>query len=176
MFTSTFAHMIIAGFETAEVAGGLVTLIMIMIFSFCGILASPDDLPGFWIFMYRLSPFTYVVEGLLGTSMANAEASCEPNELIKFDAPNGTTCGDYLKSYLSDVGGYVTNPQAGNGGACEYCTISDTNTFLEGMSMSFDHRWRNFGIMWGYCIFNIAAALGIYWLARVPKNKKAKRE
>lgn len=36
MFTSTFAHMIIAGFETAEVAGGLVTLIMIMIFSFCG--------------------------------------------------------------------------------------------------------------------------------------------
>ncbi|KAM6532377.1 Multidrug resistance protein [Fusarium solani] len=176
MFTSTFAHMIIAGFETAEVAGGLVTLIMIMIFSFCGILASPDDLPGFWIFMYRLSPFTYVVEGLMGTSMANAEASCEPNELIKFDAPNGTTCGDYLKSYLSDVGGYVTNPQAGNGAACEYCTISDTNTFLEGMSMSFDHRWRNFGIMWGYCIFNIAAALGIYWLARVPKNKKAKRE
>jgi ABC-type multidrug transport system permease subunit len=139
-------------------------------------LASPDDLPGFWIFMYRLSPFTYVVEGLMGTSMANAEASCEPNELIKFDAPNGTTCGDYLKSYLSDVGGYVTNPQAGNGAACEYCTISDTNTFLEGMSMSFDHRWRNFGIMWGYCIFNIAAALGIYWLARVPKNKKAKRE
>jgi ABC-type multidrug transport system permease subunit len=36
MFTSTFAHMIIAGFETAEVAGGLVTLIMIMMFSFCG--------------------------------------------------------------------------------------------------------------------------------------------
>ncbi|KAL6358887.1 hypothetical protein LRP88_09080 [Fusarium phalaenopsidis] len=176
MFTSTFAHMIIAGFETAEVAGGLVTLIMIMIFSFCGILASPEDLPGFWIFMYRLSPFTYVVEGLLGTSMANAEASCEPNELIKFDAPNGTTCGDYLKTYLSDVGGYVTNPQAGDGAACEYCTISDTNTFLEGMSMSFDHRWRNFGIMWGYCIFNIAAALGIYWLARVPKNKKAKKE
>ncbi|RTE78866.1 hypothetical protein BHE90_006650 [Fusarium euwallaceae] len=134
MFTSTFAHMIIAGFETAEVAGGLVTLIMIMIFSFCGILASPEDLPGFWIFMYRLSPFTYVVEGLLGTAMANAEASCEPNELIIFDAPNGTTCGDYLKPYLSDVGGYVVNPRVGDGAACEYCTISDTNTFLEGMN------------------------------------------
>ncbi|KAF4980695.1 hypothetical protein FZEAL_3363 [Fusarium zealandicum] len=176
MFTSTFAHMIMSGFESAEVAGGLVTLIMIMIFSFCGILASPEALPGFWIFMYRLSPFTYVVEGLMGTSMANAEASCEPNELIKFVAPNGTTCGDYMKSYLSVAGGYMANPEAGDGAECRYCTMSDTNSFLEAMSMSYDHRWRNFGFMWAYCIFNIAAAFGIYWLVRVPKNKKAKKE
>ncbi|KAF4463341.1 ATPase [Fusarium albosuccineum] len=176
MFTSTFAHMIIAGLESAEVAGGLVTLIMIMIFSFCGILASPQDLPGFWIFMYRLSPFTYVVEGLMGTSMANADVGCEPNEMIRFDSPNGTTCSDYMKAYLSTAGGYINNPQAGDGAECQYCTMSDTNSFLEGMSMSFDHRWRNFEFMWAYCIFNIAAALGIYWLARVPKNKKAKKE
>ncbi|KAM0563015.1 hypothetical protein ACHAPJ_001858 [Fusarium lateritium] len=173
MFTSTFAHMIIAGFETAEVAGGLVTLMMIMMFSFCGILAGPEELPGFWIFMYRASPFTYVVEGLMGTSMANADAGCEPNELISFKVPNSTTCGEYMKSYLSDVGGYIVNSAATE---CQYCTISDTNTFLEGKSMSYDHRWRNFGFMWIYCIFNIAAAFGIYWLVRVPKNKKAKKE
>ncbi|KAG7416060.1 ZEB2-regulated ABC transporter 1 [Fusarium oxysporum f. sp. rapae] len=173
MFTSTFAHMIIAGFETAEVAGGLVTLIMIMMFSFCGILASPEELPGFWIFMYRASPFTYVVEGLMGTSMANADAGCEKNELITFTAPNGTTCGEYMKSYLSNVGGYIVNTAATE---CQYCTISDTNTFLESKSMSYGNRWRDFGLLWVYCVFNIAAAFGIYWVVRVPKNKKAKKD
>ncbi|XEU95216.1 hypothetical protein FSHL1_000500 [Fusarium sambucinum] len=173
MFTSTFAHMIIAGFETAEVAGGLVTLIMIMMFSFCGILATPEELPGFWIFMYRASPFTYVVEGLMGTSMANADAGCEPNELINFNAPNGTTCGDYMKTYLSEVGGYIVS---GSASECQYCTISGTNRFLESKSMSYDNRWRDFGLLWVYCVFNIAAAFGIYWAVRVPKNKKGKKE
>ena len=27
--------------------------------------------------------------------------------------------------------------------------------------------WRNYGIMWAYVIFNIFAAFGLYWLARV---------
>ncbi|KAH8734526.1 ABC-2 type transporter-domain-containing protein [Ilyonectria robusta] len=176
MFTSTFANMIIAGFDSDEVAGGLVTLIMVMIFSFCGILSPPQDLPGFWMFMYRVNPFTYVVEGLLSTSMANAQASCESNEFIKFTAPNNTTCGAYLKSYIDTAGGYVNNPADGNGAECQYCTISDTNTFLSSLGVSFDNRWRDFGFMWVYILFNIAAALGIYWLARVPKTRKTKKE
>ncbi|KAH6900635.1 ABC-2 type transporter-domain-containing protein [Thelonectria olida] len=174
MFTSTFANMIIAGFESDEVAGGVVTLIMIMIFSFAGILAPPSELPRFWIFMYRVNPFTYIVEGLLGVSMANAEASCEPNELIEFTPPGGTTCGDYMKQYVESAGGYITNPEASNGTSCQYCSISDTNTFLAGRGVSFENRWRDFGFMWAYILFNIVAAIGIYWLIRVPKTKKAK--
>ncbi|KAI6748140.1 hypothetical protein HG531_008682 [Fusarium graminearum] len=173
MFTSTFAHMIIAGFDTAEVAGGLVTLIMIMMFSFCGILATPEELPGFWIFMNRASPFTYVVEGLMGTSMANADAGCETNEFISFTAPNGTTCGDYMKTYLSEVGGYIVS---GTTSECQYCKISGTNRFLESKSMSYDNRWRDFGFLWVYCVFNIAAAFAIYWVVRVPKKNKGKKE
>ncbi|KAH7155772.1 ABC-2 type transporter-domain-containing protein [Dactylonectria estremocensis] len=172
MFTSTFANMIIAGFDSDEVAGGVVTLIMVMIFSFCGILAPPQDLPGFWTFMYRVSPFTYVVEGLLSTSMANAQAYCEPNEFIKFNAPNDMSCGDYLKSYIERAGGYVNNPTSGNGSECHYCTISDSNSFLDSIQVSFVNRWRDFGILWVFILFNIAAALGIYWLARVPKKSK----
>ena len=36
IFTSTFANMIIAAIQTAEVAGGIVNLLMIMMFAFCG--------------------------------------------------------------------------------------------------------------------------------------------
>lgn len=128
------------------------------------------------MFMYRVNPFTYIVEGLLGVSMANAAASCEPNELIKFASPNGTTCGDYMKRYLETAGGYVVNLEASNGTQCQYCTISDTNAFLATRGVSFERWWRDFGFMWAYILFNIVAALGIYWVVRVPKTKKSKKE
>ena len=32
------------------------------------------------------------------------------------------------------------------------------------------------GILWVYCIFNIAAALVLYWLVRMPKTKKDKKD
>ena len=33
-------------------------------------------------------------------------------------------------------------------------------------------RWRNFGIMFAYIIFNVFGALFLYWLTRVPKKSK----
>ncbi|KAH7017092.1 ABC-2 type transporter [Ilyonectria destructans] len=172
IFTSTFATMAIASLESVDIASGIVNLISIMMFAFCGILAGPGDLPGFWIFMYRVNPFTYVVEGFLGTSLANAPMACAPKELVKFEAPSGSTCGEYLATFLDTTGGYLTD---NNTSSCEYCAMSQTNTFLSAIHVNFANRWRNFGFMWVYIIFNIAAALGLYWLVRVPKNKFKKQ-
>ena len=36
IFSSTFANMVIAAIENADVAGGVVNLFMIMMFAFCG--------------------------------------------------------------------------------------------------------------------------------------------
>lgn len=54
MFTSTFATMIIAGIDTAETGGNIANLLFSLCLVFCGVLASKDTLPGFWIFMYRV--------------------------------------------------------------------------------------------------------------------------
>ena len=35
---------------------------------------------------------------------------------------------------------------------------------------------RDFGIMWVYILVNIFGAVGIYWLARVPKKSKHKEK
>ncbi|KAH6896015.1 ABC-2 type transporter-domain-containing protein [Thelonectria olida] len=168
VFTSTFATMSIAGIESAEVASGIVNLFVIMMFAFCGVLAGPSDLPGFWIFMYRVNPFTYVVEAFLGTSLANAPVTCAAKELVEFSAPSGSTCGEYMAPFLDTAGGYLVD---GAASACQYCAMADTNSFLERIHASFSHRWRNFGFMWVYCIFNIAVAVGAYYLVRVPKIK-----
>ncbi|GKT46795.1 ZEB2-regulated ABC transporter 1 [Colletotrichum spaethianum] len=176
IFTVSFAFMLIAGLPNAEMAGGLLNLFAIMMFLFCGIIAGPRELPGFWIFMYRVNPFTYVVEGFLGTSLANAPVQCASNEYVTFNAPANQTCGQYLSDYISVAGGYLSDPNAGNGGSCQYCALADTSAFLKGINVEFGNRWRDFGFIWIYTIFNLVVAVLVYWLVRVPKKSKVKKE
>ncbi|KAK4654368.1 Multidrug resistance protein [Podospora pseudocomata] len=177
LFTSTFTDFIIAGFETAEAGGNIANLLFSLCLIFCGVLATPETMPRFWIFMYRVSPFTYLVSAMLSTAVANSEVVCAANELQKFAPPSGQTCFEYLDSYMEIAGGYLTNPNSTD--MCSFCTIKDTNVFLAQVGANYDDRWRNFGILWAFIIFNIFAALGVYWLVRVPKKKlgaKAKKE
>lgn len=173
LFTSTFTNMIIAGIDTAENGGNIANLMFSLTLIFCGVLASPAALPGFWIFMYRVSPFTYLVSGFLSTGIANQRTYCADNEFLVFSPPAGLTCGAYMQPYTSQSG-YVQDPASTT--ECRYCTYDDTNVFLQGISISYADRWRNFGIMWAYIVFNIAAAVFLYWLVRVPKNKGKKKE
>jgi ATP-binding cassette subfamily G (WHITE) protein 2 (PDR) len=122
--------------------------------------------------MYRLSPLTYLVDGILSVGIANTYAHCAEYEFLTFDPPSSMTCGKYLADYVSVAGGYVNNPNATS--ECQYCTIYETNKFLERLSSSYSHRWRNFGILWGFIVFNIFGAIGLYWLARVPKKTSKK--
>lgn len=52
--TSTFTAMVIAGVETAELGGNIANLMFSLCLIFCGVLATPDSLPRFWIFMNRV--------------------------------------------------------------------------------------------------------------------------
>ncbi|RMZ74607.1 ABC transporter CDR4 [Pyrenophora seminiperda CCB06] len=174
LFTSTFSAMIISGLDTAETGGNLANLMFSLCLIFCGVLAQPSTFPRFWIFMYRVSPFTYLVSGLLSAGLANNVVTCAPNELIHFEPAQGSTCDKYMSPYISTYGGKLSNPNATSD--CQFCTISETNTFLKAISSSYDDYWRNFGILWVYVIFNIVMALVLYWLVRMPKPKKEKFE
>ncbi|QDS75112.1 ZEB2-regulated ABC transporter 1 [Venturia effusa] len=169
IFASTFTHMAIAGVETAEVGGNIANLAFSMSLIFCGVLASPTAFPGFWIWMYRVSPFTYLVDAMLSVGLANTQVTCDSNEYVNFEPVNGT-CGSYMQSYIDSNGGYLLDPASTSN--CNFCTIRDTNVFLASVSSSYSHRWRNFGIMWVYVIFNVFAALGLYWYLRMPKGAK----
>ncbi|MBE3048013.1 hypothetical protein IMZ48_36990 [Candidatus Bathyarchaeota archaeon] len=136
-------------------------------------LATPDQLPGFWIFMYRINPFTYILEAFLGTSLANASVHCASNEYLYFSAPGGSTCDEYMDPYMKSAGGFLID---GSGSDCKFCAMDKTNDFLDTLHISFANRWRDFGLVWAYSIFNIAAAVTLYWLVRVPKGKKSRKE
>uniref|UniRef100_A0A0W0FAX3 Putative multidrug resistance protein cdr1 n=1 Tax=Moniliophthora roreri TaxID=221103 RepID=A0A0W0FAX3_MONRR len=172
LFTSTFTNFIIAGVDVAETGGNIANLLFSLCLVFCGVLVPPQELPGFWIFMYRVSPFTYLIDAMMSTGLANADAYCSDIEVSKFSPPNGTTCGEYLSEFLSKAGGTLSDPNSTS--QCEFCSIDNTNQFLSRVNSSYNLAWRNFGIMWAYICFNLFAALFLYWLARVPKRSRAK--
>ncbi|KAJ7076067.1 ABC-2 type transporter-domain-containing protein [Mycena belliarum] len=171
LFTSTFGQMLVAGVETAEAAGNIGNLLFSLTLLFCGVLAAPSTL-GWWIWMYRVSPFSYLVGGMLATGVANTEVHCSSIEVLIVDPTAGMNCLDYFKPYLAIAGGSVVNPNATS--ACEFCSVASTNVFLKSINIVYEDRWRNFGLMWVYIAFNTAGAMFFYWLNRVPKDKKPK--
>ncbi|KAJ4303905.1 Multidrug resistance protein [Collariella sp. IMI 366227] len=174
LFTSTFTDMMIAGFETAEAGGNIANLLFSLCLIFCGVLANPSTMPKFWIFMYRVSPFTYIVSAMLSTAVANTEVVCAANEFIEFKPTEGKSCGEYMQPWIKEFGGYLQDPSAMDN--CSFCKIKETNAFLAGVGSDYADRWRNFGIIFAFIIFNIFGALFIYWLVRVPKKKLGKKK
>jgi ABC-type multidrug transport system permease subunit len=176
IFTCTFAHACIAITETAEAGGNLAQVLFMMCLLFCGVLANEQALPGFWTFMYRVSPFTYLISAIMSTGLANTAVTCNPNEIVEIVPPSGSSCYEYLYEggYIPQMGGRLLNPNGTS--SCDYCPLASTNDFLAQISSSYDNRWRDFGIGMVYIVFNIGASLVLYWLVRMPKGKKNKKE
>lgn len=161
--------------EVAANAANLASLAFTMSLSFCGVMATPDAMPRFWIFMYRVSPLTYLIDGLLAIGVANVPITCSKNELLQFTPANGMTCGEYMKPFITMTGaGYLTNSDATD--VCHFCQFSSTNEYLATVSSHYSNRWRNWGIFICYIAFNYLAGIFFYYLARVPKNSKIKKE
>ncbi|KAJ6571566.1 ABC transporter [Mycena capillaripes] len=133
LFASTFAQMLVAGSETAEAAGNIANLFFSFTLVFCGVLAGPKVL-GWWIWMYRVSPFTYLVGGMLTTGIANSEVICSSIEVLTVDPRAGQNCSDYFTPYISLAGGSVVNPSATSG--CQFCSIAESNVFLAATDIS----------------------------------------
>lgn len=73
-----------------------------------------------------------------------------------------------MASYISSSGGYLVD--IGNTKQCEFCQLSNTNEYLSTVNIRYEDRWRNFGIVLVYIVFNAVGALGVYWLVRVRKR------
>jgi len=106
-----------------------------------------DELLGFWKWMYRVNPFTYVVEGTMTNEMHGltievrlpsarlslppprssrpssaltrsvTRPQCTPRELRVFNPPAEQTCAEWAGAFIDASTGYLTNPTATS--ACE---------------------------------------------------------
>lgn len=97
--------------------------------------------------------FTRLISGLVSTELHQRPVRCTPGELNLFSAPPGQTCGEYMESFFANNGaGYITDNSTSD---CSYCAYSVGDQFYEPLSISFDTRWRDLGIMIAFCGSNL---------------------
>ena len=80
--------------------------------------------------------------------------TCTSVELVTLEPPASQSCGNYMQSYISRAGGYLTNPDATSG--CQFCSDRTTDQFLgPSFNIEYSHHWRNFGILMAFIMFNM---------------------
>ncbi|TIA05865.1 ABC drug exporter AtrF [Aureobasidium pullulans] len=153
----------IASFAANELlASLLVPMFFLFVVSFCGVVVPYVALPTFWkAWMYWLSPFKYLLEGLLALVTHGLPIECDSQELASFPAPPGQTCDAYAGPYAQQSGGYVIT-QAN--GLCGYCQYRDGDAFAASFNVYWTYVWRDYGIFWAYIIFNLAVVFVCSWL------------
>ncbi|KAI3275866.1 hypothetical protein CBS147309_3602 [Penicillium roqueforti] len=165
IFASTFAQLVVAAVPSVVLGSMLATFTFLLCLLFNGIMQPPSALPRFWIFMNRVSPLTYYVGGISATALHGRPIHCSNRELRVFDPPQGQNCGQYLAEYLKTAQGTLSNPLSTD--QCQYCPLRVADQYLAARDISWDDRWRNFGIFWVYIIFNVIGAVLLYYLFRV---------
>jgi ATP-binding cassette subfamily G (WHITE) protein 2 (SNQ2) len=147
-------------------------MFFLFVVSFCGVVVPYQALPYFWrSWMYWLSPFKYLLEGLLALVTHGLPIECDAQELASFPAPPGQTCDTYAGPYAQQSGGYVIT-QAN--GLCGFCQYRDGDAFAESFNVHWQYVWRDYGIFWVYIFFNFAVVFVCSWLylQGVGKMKK----
>ncbi|KAJ2776197.1 ATP-binding cassette transporter snq2 [Coemansia javaensis] len=140
-----------------------------MITLFCGVTISYAQMPKFWRhWMYWLSPYHYYVEGVITNDLHGSPVRCHARELYTFEPPANATCTSYAGDWVKAATGYLANPDAT--AACQYCPYSVGDEYFASLGWSFNHRWRNFGILIGFTAFNIAFTMLMVRVYKVNKR------
>ena len=172
LFYPSFALMVLYAAPDLPSANILLGLLFSFCISFCGVFQRPNLMPGFWKFMWRLSPLTYFINNQLGVTLHDRKVTCSKTEYNYLEPPNGLTCGEYLDSYFDDNTGYVNNPNDTSN--CAVCQYSVGDEFLESVGINYDDRWRNIGFFCAYIGFNLFLMLGGYYIFRIQRMSPKK--
>jgi ATP-binding cassette subfamily G (WHITE) protein 2 (SNQ2) len=166
LYTISFGLMIVyfsPDLASAAVITGLFVSFMI---SFCGVVQPLSLMPQFWTFMYKVSPLTYIIQTLMALVLHNKAVVCGEDEYSFFNPPQGMTCSEYAQPFIDETQrGYLKNPEATSN--CGYCQYSVADEYMATVNVKYSYRWRNFGFMWVYIMFNLAAMCGLYYFFRI---------
>ncbi|KAH8704355.1 ABC-2 type transporter-domain-containing protein [Phaeosphaeriaceae sp. PMI808] len=152
----------IAAFSpSVTLASFFIPLFFMFVISFCGIAVPFFALPSFWKWMYRVTPFTYLMEAMLSVVIHKVPITCARDELAVVQPPPGLTCQKYLGPHISQAGGYV---QTLANGFCGYCQFKDGDQFGVSFNVFERHFWRDSWLLCAYVAFNFTFVYACSWL------------
>ena len=180
LYYCTFAQAMAAISPNAMIASILFSTFFSFVVVFCGVVQPPDLLPSFWrAWMYLVSPFFWIMEGMLGNAVGGVDVHCLPEEMNTINPPAGQTCDQYLNGFTSPQG----DPRGGNGyfeqqsdGSCLFCQYRMGDQYLSTVRMDAAGRYRDLGIIVAYIVFNVALLFGLFYLFRIRKWSSPSRK
>ena len=113
-----------------RMAANIMPFFVVMCEFFNGVLQPKELMPAVWRYtMYYIGPFTYWISGIVAMILGRVSVRCLDSELIRFEAPPNTTCGEYANDWLSVSKGYLEHPSAfGDCGYCQYAAGEDVSS------------------------------------------------
>ncbi len=111
--------------------------------------------------------------GLFSNVIHDTAVTCTSLETNIFQPPAGKTCSQFAGPFISFGIGALYNPNATSN--CEYCRFSTGDQYLKTLDMNWSHRWRNFGLMWVYVLFNVGMLCFVTWIPRVLRKRTVMR-
>ncbi|GAC74993.1 pleiotropic drug resistance proteins [Moesziomyces antarcticus T-34] len=173
IYFQTFAAAIAAMSPNPMIASILFSTFFSFVIVFCGVVQPPPQLPYFWrSWLFYLSPFTWLVEGMLGSVLTGRPVRCAPNELNAITPPSGQTCAQYLANFVTTLDGPNLGTgyyQDGPNGTCEYCQFRVGDDYLRTIDMNAANRFRDLGFICAYILFNIALCFALFYFFRIFK-------
>jgi len=180
LYYSSFAQAVATISPNAMIASMLFATLFSFVIVFCGVVQPPPQLPYFWRkWMFRLSPFTWIVEGMMGNFIHDQPVQCEPDEFNVLYPPSGMSCDDYLGDFSwtfdkappeSRTGYYEQGPN----GTCRYCVMRHGEDYLQSILLDSSHRYRDIGFIIAYIAFNYGLYIFLYYIFRVHKWRMPK--
>lgn len=90
--SGNFALQVIAAIPTAETAGNIANILFSLTLLFCGVMATPEQMPGFW---YEASPLVRCCEVMLNLSCLTG-SSCTGSALLRSERLTVMACRVYF--------------------------------------------------------------------------------
>ncbi|RSL70695.1 hypothetical protein CEP51_012156 [Fusarium floridanum] len=176
-FVYTGIGQFVAAYAPNEVFASLVNpLILGTLVSFCGVLVPYQQIQAFWRYwIYWLNPFNYLMGSMLVFDIWGSDIKCSDKEFARFDPPNGTTCGEYLKDYLGQGLGMISNlvnPDATS--ECKVCSYTKGEDYLRTLNLKeYYYGWRDAAIV---VIFALSSYALVYVLMKLRTKTSKKAE
>ncbi|KAL4783840.1 ABC-2 type transporter-domain-containing protein [Aspergillus varians] len=155
------------------VAGNILVFIVCTFNWFNGIIVPYDQIQVFWRYwLYYLSPFTYLLSGMVKAVISGTEITCSTSDLTTFNPPLNETCGSYALSWVTSVSAQLLNPDARE--SCQVCRYTTGDQYLETFALGGDRfggKWGSWGIFVAFTVLNLALVYVFTWATKVKGLK-----
>ncbi|SCV68567.1 BQ2448_688 [Microbotryum intermedium] len=168
LFQSTWALWIVSLSPNIGTIANLLPFFLVSMEAFNGALIPYSQMPWYWRWLYYVSPFQHYVRSMLGNLLHAQPISCTASELVTFESPYSLSCVDYMRTYLRDNAGYLTNPASTT--TCSFCKFSNGDDYLATLNIAYGDRWRSLGVLLAYTVTNVIIAYALVFYP-VPWGK-----